>query len=235
VSTASARLPKLSHANAKQRSREGKASRIHDLLQSQVGDVGDKDVLDIGTGSGFIASFLAERARSLLSVDVVDERVRHDFRFELVESEALPCEDESFDVVISNHVVEHVDDQAKHLREIKRVLRRDGVCYLATPNRFSLIEPHFKLPFLSWLPPGMRDGYVRVAGRGSRYDVRPLTMGRLRALASTAGLRVEDLSTEVAAAVLSRRLALSWVRGVGLLHGLYPSFVVMLRRPDATA
>ena len=36
----------------------------------------------------------------------------------------------------------------KHLREIRRVLRRDGLAYLAVPNRWALVEPHYRLALL---------------------------------------------------------------------------------------
>src|SRR3546814_17958343 len=74
---------------------------------------------------------------------------------------------------LSNHVIEHVgnaDAQRHHLDEIRRVLAPDGVVYFAAPNRWRLVEPHFRLPFLSWLPNPASDRYVRVMGRGSHYD-----------------------------------------------------------------
>jgi SAM-dependent methyltransferase len=66
--------------------------------------------------------------------------------------ERLPFPDGTFDVVISNHVVEHVADPDRHLSEIRRVLKASGVCYLATPNRWWLFEVHSRLAFLHWLP-----------------------------------------------------------------------------------
>jgi 2-polyprenyl-3-methyl-5-hydroxy-6-metoxy-1,4-benzoquinol methylase len=39
-----------------------------------------------------------------------------------------------FDVVISHHVIEHVENQEQHLSELKRVLGANGTGYLACPN-----------------------------------------------------------------------------------------------------
>jgi SAM-dependent methyltransferase len=38
------------------------------------------------------------------------------------------------------------------LDEVWRVLKPGGLAYLACPNRYSLVEPHYRLPFLSWFP-----------------------------------------------------------------------------------
>ncbi len=221
---------KQSHASFDRRSREEKAGRIEAVLASRIGDLGSKDILDIGTGAGIIASHLARAARSLLSVDVVDERVVRDFEFRLVTSETLPAERESFDVVVSNQVIEHLDHPQVHLQEIRRVLRPGGVCYLATPNRFAIIEPHFRLPFLSWLPDAARDRYVRLARKGTRYDIQPLTHRELREHAARARLRFHDVSEDVVRAVLRERLGVRRIPATGFLRPLFPSFVVLMER-----
>lgn len=221
-------LPRASHANSDRSLREGKARRIEGVLRSHAGDIAALDMLDVGTGAGYIASYFGVRTRSLVSVDIVDERACHDFDFVKISSEELPLGDESVDIVLSNHVIEHVDDQLVHLREIRRVLRPKGIGYLATPNRFALIEPHFRLPLLSWLPGSLRDKYVRVTGKGPRYDVTPVTYESLRRLADQAGLSVHDQSLSMARDALRSRLGLT-PPVLGPMRALLPSFVVLLK------
>jgi len=48
----------------------------------------------------------------------------------------MPLEDESFDVVICNHVLEHVDDDIKAMSEIYRVLRKGGWAILQVPINY---------------------------------------------------------------------------------------------------
>ena len=49
-------------------------------------------------------------------------------------AENLPFENESFDVVYSSHVLEHVNDEAKALDEMKRVLKKNGVLIIGMPT-----------------------------------------------------------------------------------------------------
>lgn len=144
-------------------------------------------ILEIGCGSGVISSSLSSFRNGqaeIHAIDVVDNRIsKAGYAFQLVAGPQLPFEDRHFDIVITNHVIEHVGDeraQLIHLREIKRVLGESGVVYLAVPNRWRLVEPHFRLPLLSWFPQPVADAYVRLSGRGKYYDCVPLSHRRAR-------------------------------------------------------
>jgi len=52
---------------------------------------------------------------------------------ERIDVTEIPYPDESFDWVLCNHVLEHVPDDAKALRELYRVLKRGGLAILQTP------------------------------------------------------------------------------------------------------
>ena len=97
---------------------------------------------------------------------------------------------------IRDRHVGDLSEQQRHLCELRRVLHPDGVAYLAVPNKWGLLEPHYRLPFLSWLPGRTADTYVRVAHRGVRYDVRSPSRRTLRQLAKQADLSVDECSLE---------------------------------------
>ncbi len=86
-------------------------------------------------------------------MDVLDQRKnrRSKVKFKIVRDVNLPFKENTFDLVISNHVIEHVKYQEKHLSEIKRVLKKEGICYLATPNRLFPWETHYKKWFVHYL------------------------------------------------------------------------------------
>jgi ubiquinone/menaquinone biosynthesis C-methylase UbiE len=201
------------HAILDRDSRRLKARKIARLVE-RARPLGGARVLDIGAGSGHIASNLGALVGDgdVWAVDVNDQRRTTDgYSFKRVSGTALPFDADSFDVVLSNHVIEHVGErsaQLDHLQEIKRVLAPDGVCYLAVPSRWVLVEPHFRLPLLSWVPQRLRDPYVRAARRGSHYDCNLPTRGQVARLFSEAGFEHEEV-TIPAMRVLSELEALS--------------------------
>ncbi len=210
------------HAVLDVASRRAKAAKILRLVEARRPLAGAR-VLDVGTGSGTIAAALAAaagHAGAVTSVDIADVRVDRDgYRFVRAEGVELPFPHAAFDVALSNHVIEHVGDaaaQAAHLRELARVLALGGLLYLAVPHRYRLVENHYRLPLLSWLPPRLADLYVRLARRGERYDCRLLARGELARLVAAAGLRGEDATREA----LDATLALEGGRAARLLARL---------------
>ena len=174
-------------------SRNAKARKIEALLGlTPTGQ--PLRMLEVGTGSGGIAHYFGTHTGlrcEVDAVDVTDTRQIHDgYRFTQVQGVDLPFPDGHFDVVISNHVIEHVGDsiaQRRHLTELRRVLRSDGVGYLAVPSRWQVVEPHYRLAFLSWLPQAWRTPYLRLRHRGSHYDCRPLAVPQIEALLRESG------------------------------------------------
>lgn len=176
--------------------RYSKAVKIISILQ-EYKNLADCRVLEIGTGSGYIAQALGQTSQAVESVDIVDDRkVRDGYNQTIVTDETLPFPDHGFDVVVTNHVLEHVPDQAKHLSEIRRVLKDDGVVYLASPNKWWLTDPHYKLPFISWLPRSVAGVYLRLV-KHRKWDIYSVSLPRLKRLAGQAGLAVEDKSWDI--------------------------------------
>jgi SAM-dependent methyltransferase len=188
-------------------SRRLKAEKIERLLGLATAS-GSLRILEVGCGSGGIANYFGTlpMQHEVDAVDVVDSRVVHEgFRFQLVAGTILPFPDDTFDVVISNHVIEHVGDDAaqlEHLRELTRVISSSGVGYLAVPNRWRLIEPHYRLPLLSVWPRRWRSTYLRLFRRGDEYDCEPLEARELEAMFARAGLRYRRLGVQAVRATI---------------------------------
>jgi len=134
------------------KNRIDKARKIETILKDYTGrSIKNLRILEIGCGSGIISNYFGEK-NSVYSVDIEEPPIKkRNFRFSKVKSEKLPFKNDYFDIVISNHVIEHVPNQEFHLSEVKRVMKNNGVGYLATPNKIFPIEPHYKVPFIHYL------------------------------------------------------------------------------------
>ena len=64
----------------------------------------------------------------------------HTFAYEVVNVQAIPFDDASFDAVIAVHMLYHVPDQPRALREIRRVLKPEGHFYASTNGRTHMQE-----------------------------------------------------------------------------------------------
>ena len=195
-------MNRQAHATTDLASRQSKALKIERLL-GLVPRGEPFALLEIGTGAGGIAHYFGTHPTlscQVTAVDMHDNRqVYSGYDYLPVEGVALPFEDARFDVVISNHVIEHVGDkeaQLTHLREIRPVLRADGCAYLAVPNRWMLTEPHYRLKFLSWLPKSWRTPYLRWSGKGDLYDCEPLELAQIEAMLATAGVSYRNICVE---------------------------------------
>ncbi|MDI9495586.1 MAG: class I SAM-dependent methyltransferase [Bacillota bacterium] len=106
----------------------------------------DKVVLDIGCGAGgktvYYASLGVKKIRGLEILEKYREEAEnlakaHNLadKFEFVRGDAadMPFEDETFDTIIMNDAMEHVDKPEKVIEECYRVLKKDGRLYLNFP------------------------------------------------------------------------------------------------------
>lgn len=68
----------------------------------------------------------------------------------------LPFPDASFDLVVGNQVMEHVEDLGGELAAIHRVLKPGGTLLSVFPSRDVWREGHIGIPFAHWFPRGSR-------------------------------------------------------------------------------
>ena len=89
------------------------------------------DVLHIAPEQCFHGKFKAQKNLNYVTGDLVSPLA--DLHFDL---HSIPLNDNSFDVVFCNHVLEHVDDALQCMRELHRVLRPGGWGIMQVPQDF---------------------------------------------------------------------------------------------------
>jgi ubiquinone/menaquinone biosynthesis C-methylase UbiE len=110
-----------------------------DLLKSS-----DK-ILEIGCGIGTVVFELSEKGHNIVGIDISGEAIEYgrnkygNVRLDTQAAETLPYEDESFEVVLSFDLFEHIAEIDKHISEVRRVLGPGGYYLFQTPNRYSNI------------------------------------------------------------------------------------------------
>lgn len=112
--------------------------------------VKNKVVLDIACGSGYGSDYLLQAgAEKVIGIDISEETINYckekyfesKIDFLVGDVEKIPLDNSSVDVVISFETIEHVDEKTQiiFLQEVKRILKKDGVFVVSTPN--SLVYP----------------------------------------------------------------------------------------------
>jgi len=115
-----------------------------------------KRILELGCGNGLSAHLLNKQGYWVVGTDISpfflsDTAQWHDEGLKYIACDALelPFGDESFDVVCSNELIEHVPDARQTLSEMVRVVKKGGLVIIAGPNLLSPIMPLFDLFMMS--------------------------------------------------------------------------------------
>lgn len=144
---------------------------------------GDECVLDLGAGAGMYYQPLLELAPEIEyhAADIAEGVLRAHPALDgdhalLINGDAhhLPYASNRFDVVMANHMLYHLEDVDAGLREIRRVLKPDGVLIVATNSQQSMPELHVL----------MRRAIILLTRTGSTHVQPPLPSSDAFALES---------------------------------------------------
>jgi SAM-dependent methyltransferase len=175
--------------------RAGQERRL--VMLNATAPLAGKRVLEFGCGIGTYVREIRRFTPHVFGFDIEVDRLHAGLEKGVdgliaAVGERLPYANASFDVVFSNEVLEHVQDDREACREIVRVLRPGGRAVIFVPNRLYFFETHglywrgeYKFgnkPFVNWLPDALRDKLAP--------HVRAYTTGGLRALFDGTPMRV---------------------------------------------
>ena len=95
----------------------------------------DATALELGSGDGFQLEHLRQRFARVFAINPA-RRPPSAWGFTFASAESLPFPDGVFDLVFSSNVVEHVQDRARAMAEVVRVVRPRGYVVHAVPTQF---------------------------------------------------------------------------------------------------
>jgi len=184
--------------------RERKAHTMRAVIEHCLDtQMSNSTILVVGGSTGIIDNYLSRHSKHVISLDIDTDAVRYasnNFRSEqldfiVCDGMNLAFQDNRFDIVICSQVYEHVPDSTRLMAEIHRVLKPGGICYFAAGNRLNVIEPHYRLPFLSIMPKALAHMYLRLLRKGDQYYETHLSYWGLRHLVKA--FSVTDYTLEV--------------------------------------
>lgn len=110
----------------------------HEYIQKVASGFHDCKILEVGSGSGEYTQYFC-KDNSVTGLDIFDYRKKDflsSFEFIKYDGKIFPFPDNTFDIVTSWDVIEHVQKDKLFAQEMKRVLKHGGTCICGTPNKF---------------------------------------------------------------------------------------------------
>lgn len=158
----------------------------------------DSVILDFGAGVGGLRNLFDFRSNAarVAGVDVDPAVVENPYLNEaglITEKGRIPFPDNTFDVVFSVNVLEHVQDPELCFREIHRVLRPEGIFMVKTPNFWHYV------PLIASMTPNSFHVFInKVRGRSAEHTFPTVykcnTPGAVRRLSKQTGFLVKEIA-----------------------------------------
>jgi len=133
-----------------------RAKFVERIVSNEITPEGLK-ILDVGAGEGSTSRKFSKK-NFVISLEPKSERIikvaRNGSLHPIIaDGLNLPFKTDFFDLIILQDVIEHINITKKLIDELTSLLKKNGIIYLSTPNRFSIInilsDPHWGIPFLS--------------------------------------------------------------------------------------
>ncbi len=111
--------------------------RLSDFLEKQ--DLLHGRVLHFSPSRSLYRKLKKNENITYISTDYEDEFIA-DFQYDITN---IPLENDSFDLIICYHILEHIEDDKKAMEELQRVLKPNGKCVIQTPFKEGNIYEDF--------------------------------------------------------------------------------------------
>lgn len=145
-------------------------SYIRDSVSLHFGSMHHLSLLDIGCGGGLLSEPMARLGAKVTAIDASEKNIRiaslHaekeglDIYYKHSSAEELTEAGARFDIVLAMEIIEHVDDVGLFIESLAKLVKKDGMVFIATINRTlqSLLLAKIGAEYiLRWLPKGTHD------------------------------------------------------------------------------
>ena len=147
-----------------------KAGKTISILKAHLKKTSNLKLLDIGSSTGIMTNEYSKHFQEVVGIDIgskAEKFAKEKFQNDNLTFIASPLEEynfvnSTFDVITCSHIYEHVPSDEILMDTIYNLLKPGGVCYFAAVNRFTIIEPHYRLPFLSYFPKKISNLYINL-------------------------------------------------------------------------
>lgn len=178
-----------------------KSNRMLNIIKKYC-KIENATLIDAGCGYGHNSFEFSKYVKKVIAIDTNPKAIatcnkqkkktgNGNLKFITVNAETIPLQTETADIVISQQVLEHVQNQKKYMREIYRILKKKGVLYLSVPNKFYPIEPHFKIPFMSLMPKFIANFIARKKG-ANNFDINSPSFWTVKKMLMATGFDTID-------------------------------------------
>lgn len=177
------------------------------------GTLAGRRILEISCGMGGTLVALAQAGADVVATEfnrdycIITQRRGKRYNLHLpifnAVGEAIPFATNTFDLVICWDIIEHVQNPAQMLRELRRVVRPNGRVLLTIINRWAWRDPHYHIRGLNWVPRSWADRLVAQRTRSKHSmglqdrqklsEMHYFTMMQFRELANSLGFNVADM------------------------------------------
>lgn len=170
--------------------RTKKALKVLSIINDFKSNTDGLTLLDVGCSSGIMTEIYSKYFSKTIGIDIdksaidfainnFDQKNLKFFNISYNNSELVK---KKFDVITCSHIYEHVDDPQDLMDTIYNLLNPGGICLFIAGNKLKFIEPHFKLPFLSYMPSKLGNLYIKLMKRDGEFYQKHLSFFKLKKL-----------------------------------------------------
>lgn len=139
-------------------------------------DFKNKTLIDVATGSGYMAVEMAKLGMKVIATDLTDQAIKNlkkvkkksalkNLKLIGCFAEDIPLKSGTIDYIVANAILEHIPEEEKAIEEWKRLLKSGGKMFITVPLKFRYLWPFF------WPINYLHD---RRLGHLRRYDLSSL-------------------------------------------------------------